>query len=47
MNIEVLVPEEKKNMLEKAIIEATSATAVLEWGKDCIYAVLDKKIILF
>lgn len=47
VNIEVLVPEEKKNMLEKAIIEATSATAVLEWGKDCIYAVLDKEIILF
>ena len=45
--IEVLVPDEKKEQIEKLIIEATSATAVLEWGKACIYAVLDKEIILF
>lgn len=43
----VLVPGERKEEIEKAIIEHTNGTAGLEWGDETIYAVMDKEVKLF
>ena len=43
----VLVPLERKEEIEKAVIEQTNGTAVLEWGDETIYAVIDKQVKLF
>ena len=43
----VLVPMERKEEIEKAVIEQTNGTAGLEWGDDTIYAVIDKQVQLF
>ena len=43
----VLVPLERKEEIEKAIIEQTNGTAGLEWGDETIYAVIDKQVKLF
>lgn len=45
--MEILVPTEKKDSIYKAIVEATSGNAGLEWGDDAVYAVKNKEIILF
>lgn len=47
VRMEILVPIEKKDSLEKSIIETTSGNAGLEWGEEAIYALKDKEIILF
>jgi len=43
----VLVPVERKEEVEKAVVEQTSGTAVLEWGNETAYAVIEKKVKLF
>ena len=43
----VLVPLERKEEIEKAVIEHTNGTARLEWGKETIYAVVDKEVKIF
>lgn len=43
----VLVPLERKEEIEKAVIEHTNGTARLEWGDETIYGVVDKEVMLF
>lgn len=43
----VLVPVERKEEIEKAVIEQTSGTAGVEWGEESIYALVDKEVKLF
>ena len=43
----ILVPLERKEEIEKAVIEQTCGTARLEWGDEAIYAVVDKEVMLF
>ena len=43
----VLIPEERKQEMEKAIIEQTNGTAGLTWGDAAIYAVIEKEVKLF
>ena len=43
----VLVPMERKEEIEKAVIEHTNGTAGLEWGDETIYAVINKQVQLF
>ena len=43
----VLVPLERKEEIEKAVIEQTSGTARLEWGEEAIYGIVDKEVLLF
>lgn len=43
----VLVPIERQEEIEKAIVEHTSGTAGLEWGDAVIYAAIDKEVRLF
>ena len=43
----VLVPGERKEEIEKAVIEHTNGTAGLEWGDETTYAIIDKQVKLF
>ena len=43
----VLVPLERKEEIEKAVIEHTNGAAVLEWGNETIYAIIEKEVTLF
>ena len=43
----VLVPAERKGEIEKAIIEQTSGTAVLEWGDEVTYGIVGKEVKIF
>ena len=43
----VLVPDERKEEIEKAVTEHTNGAAGLEWGDETIYAVIDKQVQLF
>ena len=43
----VLVPLERKEEIEKAVIEHTNGTARLQWGDETIYGVVDKEVMLF
>ena len=43
----VLVPCERKQEIEKAIIEHTNGTADLEWRKEAIYAIIEKNVKIF
>lgn len=43
----VLVPLERKEEIEKAVIEHTNGTARLEWGDETIYGIVDKEVMLF
>lgn len=43
----VLVPYERKQEIEKAVTEATSGSAGLDWGDEMIYALIDKQVKLF
>ena len=47
VRITILVPEERKQEIEKAIIEQTNGTAVLEWGNEVIYALMEKEVKIF
>lgn len=43
----VLIPVDRKEEIEKAVIEQTNGTAGLEWGDEAIYAVIDKQVKIF
>lgn len=43
----VLVPLERKDEMQKAVIEHTNGTAGLEWGEEAIYAIIDKEVKIF
>jgi uncharacterized YigZ family protein len=43
----VLVPYERKDEIEKAVIEHTNGAAGIEWGDETVYAVIDKEVKLF
>ena len=43
----VLVPTERKGEIEKAIIEQTNGTALLEWGEEVLYGILEKEVKIF
>ena len=43
----ILVPGERKQEIEKAIVEQTNGTAGLEWGEEAIYAIIEKKVKIF
>ena len=43
----VLVPFERKDEIEKAVIEHTNGTAGLEWGKEAVYALIDREVKIF
>ncbi len=43
----VLVPAKQYESLPKEITEQTNGTAKMEWEKEAVYAVVDKKVILF
>lgn len=47
VRMQVLVPLERKEEMEKAITEQTNGTAVLEWGAETVYAVVEKRVKLF
>ena len=40
----VLGPTERKGEIEKAIIEQTNGTALLEWGEEVLYGILEKEV---
>ena len=44
---EVLVPAERKQEIEKAVIEQTSGTATLAWGKEVVYGAVGKEVKIF
>ena len=43
----ILVPAEQKEILPKEITELTNGSAGLEWGKTCVYALIDKEVVFF
>ncbi len=43
----VLVPEERKEEIEKAVIEHTNGTAGLDWGEEVVYAALKGEVKIF
>ena len=43
----VLVPQERKDEIEKAVVEHTNGTARLEWGNEVVYAVIEKDVKIF
>lgn len=43
----VLVPFERKEEIEKAVIEHTNGTARLEWADEVIYGVVEKEVKIF
>lgn len=43
----VLVPFERKEEIEKAVIEHTNGTAHLEWGDEVIYGLVEKEVKIF
>lgn len=43
----VLVPLERREEIEKAVIEQTNGVAGLEWGDEKIYGVVDKQVKIF
>ena len=43
----ILVPAEQKEILPKEITELTNGSAGLEWGKNCVYALIDKEVVFF
>lgn len=47
VRMKVLVPLERKEEIQKAVIEHTNGTAGLEWAEETIYAVIDKEVKLF
>ena len=47
VRMSVLVPLERKEEIEKAVIEHTNGTARLEWGDETIYGIVDKEVLLF
>lgn len=47
VEITVLVPAEQSQELVKAVTEQTNGSALLEWGEDVVYALIDKEVEIF
>ncbi|MEE1008517.1 MAG: YigZ family protein [Agathobacter sp.] len=47
VNFKVMIPNEQKDELEKAIVEQTNGGAKLEWEDEVIYALIDKEVVIF
>ena len=47
VTLTILVPEEQKESLPKAITEQTNGTAQMQWQDACIYALMGKEVELF
>lgn len=47
VTLTILVPEEQKESLPKAITEQTNGTAHMQWQDACIYALMGKEVELF
>ncbi len=45
--MKVIVPKEQYESLPQKITEQTNGTAQMEWEKETVYAVIDKKVVLF
>lgn len=45
VRMQVLVPSERKDEIEKAVIEHTSGAALLEWADTILYGMQDKEVI--
>ena len=45
--LHVMIPAEKKTQMTKAITETTSGRAVLDWGEEVEYAILEGELLLF
>ncbi|MBQ3558625.1 MAG: YigZ family protein [Agathobacter sp.] len=43
----VLVPVERKEEIEKAVIEHTNGTARMEWGNEVIFGLVEKEVKIF
>ena len=42
-----MVPEELQTKMEKEMIEATSGNAVISWGEEVLYAMVEKNLKIF
>lgn len=47
VTLTILVPAEQKKSLPKEITELTNGTVQMEWGDDCVYALIDKEVVIF
>lgn len=47
VTLTILVPAEQKESLPKEITELTNGTVRMEWGDDCVYALIDKEVVIF
>lgn len=47
VRITAMVPEEKKEQIEKALMEGTNGKAGISWGETVEYAFMDKKLKIF
>lgn len=47
VEIILMVPEEQQAEFEKKVIEATSANALISWGDEVLYAMVEKKLEIF
>lgn len=47
VTLTILVPAEQKESLPKEITELTNGTVQMEWGEDCVYALIDKNVVIF
>jgi len=43
----VLIPVERKEEIEKAVIEHTNGTARMEWGEEVIFGLVEKEVKIF
>lgn len=47
VQITVLVPVERKEELEKAVIEQTNGAVALDWGETVVYGMINKEVKIF
>ena len=47
VEILAMVPEELQTKMEKEMIEATSGNAVISWGEEVLYAMVEKNLKIF
>lgn len=47
VTLTILVPAEQKESLSKEITELTNGSVQMEWGDDCVYALIEKEVVIF
>ena len=47
VTLTILVPAEQKESLPKEITELTNGSVQMEWGDDCVYALIEKEVVIF